>query len=317
MNKTILTALVATVLLTPVLAKDAQPTPWQQTESVVAPVITSFYYTTLPLKANDTEVLQLTLTESKATWQPRTYQVEVDIVRPSGWWTVASHTVTVPAGQNQLTHSFNIAFNQPGDIITRVLVFNADKSVLLSEREGRFPDTIEAPNNDIIANVPYFWQLANVINPYGSCQNTSIAMVLNYYGASTTPDAISSYWGTRYAQTLDGLRTVFNTDAAYHGLSVRMKSTPFGNLARINQNLADGKPVIVHGYTTGYGHVIVLVGFDGTHYYAHDPYGRWDQIPYSSGYYQTSTSGQYVKYSQASFEAAFAPDGFIWMHEVY
>lgn len=316
MNKTVSSMMVVMSVLTPVFAEGPENQQWHSPSAAIAPNIDSFFYTTSPLQTNDTEILQLTLTESQETWHPRTYQVEVDIIRPNGWWTVASHSVTVPAGQSRHTHSFNLAFNQPGEIITRVLVFNADKSTLLAERKGKFPDTIEVANNDIIPNVPYFWQLDNVINPYGSCQNTSIAMVLNYYGASTTPDAISSYWGTRYAQTLDGLRTVFNTDAAYHGLSVRMRSTPFGNLARINQNLADGKPVIVHGYTTGYGHVIVLVGFDGTHYYAHDPYGRWDQIPYSSGYFRTASAGQYVKYSQSSFEAAFAPDGFIWLHEV-
>ena len=51
-----------------------------------------------------------------------------------------------------------------------------------------------------IQNVPYFYQRVNQLSPFQSCQNTSIAMILKYYGAkegkanavaNETPDKIT------------------------------------------------------------------------------------------------------------------------------
>lgn len=169
----------------------------------------------------------------------------------------------------------------------------------------------------LIENVPYFYQLANSYNPYGSCQNTSLAMVLNFYGGNVTPDILSNYYGTDRAQTVAGLQEVFNAEAQYMGLNVRDKGTTTGSMTQLNNLLAAGKPVIAHGYPTDYGHILVFVGFDGEYYYANDPYGKWDQIAYSSGYVNNSTAGQYVKYHKDAVKAAFAPDGYIWLHEFY
>ncbi|QCK15143.1 S-layer homology domain-containing protein [Mangrovivirga cuniculi] len=169
-----------------------------------------------------------------------------------------------------------------------------------------------------IAGVPYFYQLDNDYNPYGSCQNTAIAMVINYYGGNTTPDDISNYYGgTDRAQTVPGLESVFNSEAAYFGLNVRVKGTTRGSLSKMNQVLKEGKPVIAHGYTTSYGHVLVFLGFDGTYYTVHDPYGKWDQNAYSSGYYNSPSAGKVIKYHKDAVRAAFSPDGLLWMHEIY
>ncbi|NMM49977.1 S-layer homology domain-containing protein [Marinigracilibium pacificum] len=169
-----------------------------------------------------------------------------------------------------------------------------------------------------IKGVPYFYQLNNDYNPYGSCQNTSVAMVINYYGGNTSPDEISdNYGGTDKGQTVPGLESIFNSEASYFGLNVRVSGTTKGSLTRLNQLLKEGKPVIAHGYTTSYGHVMVFLGFDGTYYTVHDPYGKWDQKAYSSGYYNSSTSGKTVKYHKDAIREAFSPDGLLWMHEIY
>ena len=283
-----------------------------------APVIQSIQYATLPLVVGSNESVQVRLDETSFARQERNYYLEVEVIRSSGTWKVASGALKIEAGKTSVTGSFNLTFNTAGWVQTKVKVYSADKSRLLVSRQGYGSDEVKASAGigNVISNFPYFWQLANSYNPYGSFQNTSVAMVLKYYGANITPDAISSYWGTSYAQTLDGLRTVFNSEAAYRGLNIRLKSTPYGTLSRVNSNLAVGKPVIVHGYTTSYGHVLVLVGYDGTYYTAHDPYGEWNEVPYSSGYYRTATAGRYVKYHKDAFREAFAPDGYIWMHEV-
>lgn len=176
-------------------------------------------------------------------------------------------------------------------------------------------------NNSLpyIENVPYFYQYNNSNNPGGSCQNTAMAMVLKYYGAtSETPDDISNYYGTSQAQTVSGWQSVFNSEAQYFGLNVRDAGTTTGSITKVRQLLDEGKPVVVHGYFTTYGHVITLVGFDGTYYYANDPAGKWNEVYQGGGYSgYNSTEGNYVKYHKDALEYAIAPDGNVWMHEIY
>ena len=159
--------------------------------------------------------------------------------------------------------------------------------------------------------------LNGYVYPYSSCQNTAIAMVINYFGGNTTPDAITNYYGKREAQTVPGFQRVFNSEAAHFGLSVRDRGTQYGSMSKLNQLLAQGKPVMAHGYTTSYGHLVVFLAFDGTYYTVHDPYGSWDGGYKSSGYYKTSTAGKFVKYHKNDVQAAFAPDGYVWLHEIY
>ncbi len=168
-------------------------------------------------------------------------------------------------------------------------------------------------------SVPYYYQYANSINPGGSCQNTSLAMILKHYGASSvTPDSISGTWGTSQAQTVSGFQSVFNSEAAHYGLAVRDAGTQSATVTDLRNILATGTPVVVHGYFTSYGHVIVLVGFDGIRYTANDPAGAWNEVYQGGGYSGWNpTAGQYITYSAASLEAAVAPDGFVWMHEFY
>lgn len=173
-----------------------------------------------------------------------------------------------------------------------------------------------------IQNVPYFYQRDNSLYGPTSCQNTSIAMLLKYYGAtSVTSDKITIreeargyYPGNKRAQSVDGLRAVFNENAVVYGVSVRLQSTYSATEAQLKQVLASGKPVIGHGFTTSFGHVLVFLGYKDGYYYVHDPYGKWDQVPYSSGYTAGSTIGKTIRYSESAIRAAFLPDGMIWMH---
>ncbi len=168
-----------------------------------------------------------------------------------------------------------------------------------------------------VPGVPYFYQYNNSINPGGSCQNTSIAMVIKFYGGTAeTPDAIGSIYGTSQAQTTYGLKQVFDAEAAYFGLTVRDVPHTNGTFAGIHALLAAGKPVIVHGYFTSYGHVMVITGYNGTTYTCNDPAGQWSQVYQYGGYSQTnSTEGHSITYNKSNFEDAIGPDGTIWYHE--
>ncbi|MGM0438649.1 MAG: C39 family peptidase [Bacillota bacterium] len=172
--------------------------------------------------------------------------------------------------------------------------------------------------DEVISDVPYYYQYHNEINGDGSCQNSAIAAVLNYYGWDGAPDTISSSdFGTGTAQTPEGLEEVFNHYARNSGLDVRVNGHRHGNMDDLNQLLAAGKPVIVHGYFTGYGHVITLVGYDGTYYYANDSAGKWDQN-YKGDYHHSAAAGEYVKYHKSNVkDAVYSSDGKLWYHEIY
>ncbi|HEX8656280.1 MAG TPA: C39 family peptidase, partial [Hymenobacter sp.] len=121
-------------------------------------------------------------------------------------------------------------------------------------------------------SMPYFYQYSNSFNPGGSCQNTSAAMVLKYYGMSSiTPDILSNQYGTSLGQTVAGLQGLFNEKAAAAGLKVRDRGTTTATVTKMRQLLAAGTPIIVHGYFTDYGHIMVVNSFDGTYYYCNDP----------------------------------------------
>ena len=171
-------------------------------------------------------------------------------------------------------------------------------------------------------SVPYFYQYANALHPSASCQNTSIAMVLKWLGWSGTPDTITARFGKNLAQSPAGLAQVFNTLAEEAGLTARLTARTNGTLPGLNSLLAEGKPVIVHGYMTGYGHVLVATGRAGSDYVVNDPAGRWAQT-FKGGYpYGWNGSvGRGIRYARGPFEAAISTSNGssylpLWYHEL-
>ena len=218
------------------------------------------------------------------------------------------------------TYSFSYAFSQAGT--NRRLNVNAfDRNGVSLAQVAKFLN-VSGVKSPYVQNVPYFYQYSNTMNPDGSCQNTSLAMALRYYGAPVTPDQLSGRYGVG-AAAAGGLTTIrdnFNSEAARFGLRVRDRTYADGSVAQLRQLAASGKPVIVLGYFTNFGHVVVVIGYDGTNYYVHDPAGAWNQqlSPYASHGGHTPTNGIAVRYGKAVFEAAATgSDGYIWLHEFY
>lgn len=177
-------------------------------------------------------------------------------------------------------------------------------------------DTRVSQNSN--SELPYFYQYDNYINPGSTCQNTSIAMLLAKYGWRGVPDDITREWGKDYAQQPHRLAQVFNTIAQREGIRARLEPVVYGTLEEFQRLLREGKPTIVHGYFTGYGHVLVATGYNGHSYTTNDPAGRWTER-FMGGY--LGAGGRGVSYSAAAFEAAIATsDGYthlpLWYHRL-
>jgi uncharacterized protein YvpB len=199
-----------------------------------------------------------------------------------------------------------------------------DKGKLLYMNTKTVAINESSVSSPYLTDVPYFYQYENKNNPSGSCQNTCVAMILKYYaqkeGKNTiandiTPDVISTKWGTKKAQSVTGMEDLFNKEAESLGLNVREKGTEKATLAEFQKIVTAGKPIVVHGYFTSFGHILVVLGFDGTHYICNDPAGKWSQKYKNGGYNTTNNSeGVAIKYAKTAFEEALSPDGLVWMH---
>jgi len=157
-------------------------------------------------------------------------------------------------------------------------------------------------------NVPYLSQLDNSLNPYGSCNVTSASMILGWAGVPVKADSL-------YQEML-------NTNLSRHSpydLAVMIErkgavDTFLANatVKNIIDHLKRGCPVIVHGYFTGFGHIIVIKGFNDDNFICHDPYGEW----FYDGYQKNTAGGYFGKNIRYSFDMInrLCNDGGIWTH---
>jgi hypothetical protein len=158
-----------------------------------------------------------------------------------------------------------------------------------------------------VPDVPYFYQYGNTLHPGSSCQNTAIAMVLRHVGWSGDPDTITARFGKDLAQSPAGLVQVFNTLTEEAGLSARLVAHTDGTISGFRALLAQGKPVIVNGYFTGSGHVLVTLAYEGGQYVVNDPAGKWAQT-FKGGYPYgwSSIAGKKIRYAAGPYEDAIS-----------
>lgn len=153
-------------------------------------------------------------------------------------------------------------------------------------------------------NVPYFYQYNNAYEPSATCGLTSAAMLLSYLeGYSIDPDTLYQSYGKAQGQSPGGLQQLYGWEGLYGA------STYGGTRSMIKNQIDAGRPVLVHTYLTGAGHIVCIVGYDGSGWIVNDPAGD-----YYLCYGCNSTAGDHVQYPfGGSADNALSYDGDIWM----
>ena len=169
-------------------------------------------------------------------------------------------------------------------------------------------------NSSSIQTLPYYNQYYNENKGWATCQNTSVAMVLSHYENSIHPDTIYKSWGKDYAQSPSGLNAVYSSYATRSNIITYTNASP----EELKAALSSGYIAIVHGYFTGFGHVLVVRGYENGRYYVNDPAGKWAEC-FKCGYNSTNDLNGVTSYSESAFDAAvFTSDGYSylpgWVH---
>lgn len=170
----------------------------------------------------------------------------------------------------------------------------------------------------ILNQTPYLSQINNEIHPSGTCNVTSVAMCMAFFGEPVlrkTGEQLEDYL-TRFCLD-NGLSRHSPGDleilAQKHGY--RPRFTAHATWEEVKAWLDQGKVCIVHGWFTASGHILVVVGYDDEKgcWIVHDPWGEWFPMPRG---YDTSVSGEYLEYSFRMMSGTCGPDaeGQLWIH---
>lgn len=158
---------------------------------------------------------------------------------------------------------------------------------------GRYEPGAQLPEK-VNFPVPWFSQLNNKLKPRGTCNVTTVAMCLYYYGIRpANPNTqledelfkrVESHGWDRHVH--DHLRRLF----IEYGVFDEFKMDASWN--EVKTHLANKNPVVLPGKFTAVGHIIVLRGYDETGFLVNDPNGEF----FHSGY-KTNLTGENLHYS--------------------
>lgn len=174
-------------------------------------------------------------------------------------------------------------------------------------------------NKILLHDFPYKSQLDNEFNPYGACNVTSIAMCLYWLGIHGD-GSFDQLEDQMYQRCLErGLSRHDPYDLkklaeSYPGIQDKFSQT--ATLTDVRQALTSNNPVVLHGYFTKFGHIIVAKGFTDRHLIVNDPYGEWFEWGYD-----TQANGEELLYSWGLIARKCSPESIgkpkhIWMHRI-
>lgn len=162
-------------------------------------------------------------------------------------------------------------------------------------------------------SVAYRSQLDNHHNPYGSCNVTSVAMCLGFFGVKSQ-DPNEQLEDELYRYMRDNSLSRHSP----HDLAIVVRKygcvnrfTFDATIDQVKSAIDSGNPCILHGYFTRFGHIVVAVGYNSAGLLIHDPYGEY----FEDGY-RTDISGAWQRYSYDLIRRVCIPDGQFWVHFV-
>lgn len=187
-----------------------------------------------------------------------------------------------------------------------------DKAISLSVRP-----TLAIADGKLL-DLAYKSQLDNKLNPKGSCNVTSVAMALEYWGiegngSGQFEDEIYD-WLDAQGENLRHDPIHLKRAIEYYGC--RDDFTTRATIDQIKRAIDNGNPVIIHGYFTSFGHIIVVVGYNATGLICHDPNGEWTASGYLRNDASNSKRGEAIVYSYGLIDRKCLPDGGCWAHFV-
>jgi hypothetical protein len=195
-------------------------------------------------------------------------------------------------------HTLSYSFSGTGYPRTISLMGYDVNGALLSEDTATITVVTKGEVN---LDVPYFYQYDNRYEPGSTCGITSASMMVDFWNPqSVTPDSLYLSYGKSQGQSPEGLEALFSSEGLY-SLSSRT-----GTRRVLKDHLDAGRPVVVHGYWTGSGHVTIIVGYTETDWIVNDPAGDWYTC-YGCG------SADHIHYPlQGAWDDELSVDGDIW-----
>ena len=105
------------------------------------------------LVCGEATTLTVSFSETTATSSVRTYWTEVYAVRNGKEHLKSSKSITIPRGATSTTQKCSITYDNTGVVYTLVKVYTAKNGTLLTQRQGKYSDTITGQWS-IIVNLP-------------------------------------------------------------------------------------------------------------------------------------------------------------------
>lgn len=165
----------------------------------------------------------------------------------------------------------------------------------------------------------YLSQLDNENHPYGTCNLTSLAMTMIFYGHPRFDAA-----GRQLEDQLYFLCENKGLDRHVHehlqeiitGFGYKDDYQTNAKWVDVKRHLAGGNPCICAGWFSRSGHILVISGYNESGFIVQDPFGCWYYQEDGNHYYDTSASGANLTYPYHELVAACGPDGDLWMHYI-
>ncbi len=180
-------------------------------------------------------------------------------------------------------------------------------SYLKMRRGGEIFDPLQ---NQGEMNVPYFSQRDNPRFYWSTCNVTSIAMVLYYYGirprwGGQLEDELLQWCFDRYGEGSQTEHSVLSELVRAYGLESSFSTTR--TWAQVKNELANQRPVVIAGDMTASGHILCAIGYNSRGLIVNDPWGNA-----LTGY--VDTEGRKLLYPYDYLDRVAGPDGKIWAH---